>query len=409
MTKRINPNKLTIYRRHAETCKATNMSSCECPLWVHGRVRGKFIRMSLDTRSLATAEAKRRELLTRGTDPEPDGPGGIHLVGGQPRDQITVTAAEAAFLAAKSNKGSATINLYSLVIGHFRRHMEAHGVTILTHVSFEHIRQYFAEYTSWSPRTARTYLDVLRTFFNYCVAPSRRWIDFSPAADRELSFGKTKAAARLPFTPEEVTRILAAIEQVDKSERDRARALILLLLYSGVRISDATFFERSYINERSIADFFVIKTRRPINCPIKLQPPATDALNALPPSRVYFFQPDSDGDYLAARQALRNGEEFRRAMPDYEARVRETTDLVKKVLRLAGITEGACHRFRDTFAINMLLGSGKNGTDILTVSEMLGHSDVRITQRHYLKLIPGYRERMSQATQVLAYQFPFAG
>jgi hypothetical protein len=40
---------------------------------------------------------------------------------------------------------------------------------------------------------------------------------------------------------------------------------------------------------------------------------------------------------------------------------------------------------------------------------MLGHSDVRITQQHYLKLIPGYRERMSQSTRVLAYQFPLAG
>jgi hypothetical protein len=40
---------------------------------------------------------------------------------------------------------------------------------------------------------------------------------------------------------------------------------------------------------------------------------------------------------------------------------------------------------------------------------MLGHSDVRITQQHYLKLIPGYRERMSKATRVLAYQFPLTG
>jgi site-specific recombinase XerD len=96
-------------------------------------------------------------------------------------------------------------------------------------------------------------------------------------------------------------------------------------------------------------------------------------------------------------------------MPNYEARVRETTDLVKKVVRLAGIKEGACHRFRDTFAINLLVGSGKNGADILTVSQMLGHSDIRITQQHYLKLIPGYRERMSQSTRVLAYQFPLAG
>jgi site-specific recombinase XerD len=46
-------------------------------------------------------------------------------------------------------------------------------------------------------------------------------------------------------------------------------------------------------------------------------------------------------------------------MPDYESRVRKMTKLVKKVLALAGI-DGACHRFRDTFAINMLVA----GADI---------------------------------------------
>jgi integrase len=52
----------------------------------------------------------------------------------------------------------------------------------------------------------------------------------------------------------------------------------------------------------------------------------------------------------------------------------------------------------------MLVG----GTDIFTVSQALGHSDVKITQKHYMKLVPGYRERMSKATRVLAYRFPIA-
>jgi len=56
----------------------------------------------------------------------------------------------------------------------------------------------------------------------------------------------------------------------------------------------------------------------------------------------------------------------------------------------------------------MLVGDGEKGTDIYTVSKLLGHSDVRITDSHYMKLIPGYRERMSKSTRVLAYQFPKA-
>lgn len=103
MTKRTAPDKLTIYRRHAASCHAANMSSSECPLWVHGCVRGKFIRQSLDTRSLATAEAKRRELLARGTDPEPP-KGGIHLVGTQPREEITLAAQRPPFSPQRARK-----------------------------------------------------------------------------------------------------------------------------------------------------------------------------------------------------------------------------------------------------------------------------------------------------------------
>jgi site-specific recombinase XerD len=68
------------------------------------------------------------------------------------------------------------------------------------------------------------------------------------------------------------------------------------------------------------------------------------------------------------------------------------------VLALAGV-KGSCHVFRDTFAINLL----HRGVDIFTVSQLLGHSDVKMTQAHYLNFIPGYVERMSEATRKLDY------
>jgi len=170
-----------------------------------------------------------------------------------------------------------------------------------------------------------------------------------------------------------------------------------------MRISDATFCERSYLTAEGNMDYYVIKTRRPISLPPELQRPAIDALAKLPPSRTYFFQPDRADDYREARKALRDGLEFSTLMGDYTKKVREATALVLKVLDLAGI-DGACHKFRDTFAINMLVG----GADIFTVSQTLGHSDVKITQKHYMKLVPGYRERMSKSTRVLAYEFPLA-
>jgi integrase len=54
------------------------------------------------------------------------------------------------------------------------------------------------------------------------------------------------------------------------------------------------------------------------------------------------------------------------------------------------VTGGHAHRFRDTFAVELL----KAGTPIERVSIFLGHSSVRITEKHYN---PWNRARQEQA------------
>ncbi len=47
------------------------------------------------------------------------------------------------------------------------------------------------------------------------------------------------------------------------------------------------------------------------------------------------------------------------------------------------------HELRDTFASHLVMG----GVPILTVSQLLGHADVRVTQKHYAHLAPDYLQR----------------
>ena len=49
------------------------------------------------------------------------------------------------------------------------------------------------------------------------------------------------------------------------------------------------------------------------------------------------------------------------------------------VFELAKVDGTHSHRFRDTFAVELLLA----GTPLETVSVLLGHSAVRVTERHY--------------------------
>ena len=52
---------------------------------------------------------------------------------------------------------------------------------------------------------------------------------------------------------------------------------------------------------------------------------------------------------------------------------------LRKLFALAGIQKGHAHRFRHTFAVELLLA----GVPIERVSILLGHDGIRVTQRHY--------------------------
>lgn len=62
---------------------------------------------------------------------------------------------------------------------------------------------------------------------------------------------------------------------------------------------------------------------------------------------------------------------------------------LKNLFRLAKVSNGYAHRFRDTFSVELLLA----GVPMEEVSILLGHSSVKITQKHYS---PWVRDRQLQ-------------
>ena len=52
---------------------------------------------------------------------------------------------------------------------------------------------------------------------------------------------------------------------------------------------------------------------------------------------------------------------------------------LRKLFRLAGVEHGHAHRFRDTFAAELLLA----GVPLERVSILLGHQSVKITEKYY--------------------------
>jgi integrase len=92
---------------------------------------------------------------------------------------------------------------------------------------------------------------------------------------------------------------------------------------------------------------------------IPLPPFVTDALDACPrKSERYWFWTGA-----GSRQTLAGN--WRRTF--------------RRLCELAGVPDGHPHRFRDTLAVELLL----DGVPIERVAIVLGHSSVRITEKHY--------------------------
>ena len=199
----------------------------------------------------------------------------------------------------------------------------------------------------------------------------RKWIDENPALT--LRGPKPKPRPTLPFTQDEMTRILAAIEKYrDKARRPgqanalRLRALVLVLRYSGMRLGDVATLSTDRL-KKNLIQLYTQKTGVPVYC--VLPEFVADLLECLPRiSERYFFWTGNSKMHTV------NG-------------IWQRT--LQSLFKLAEIKNGFAHRFRDTFSVELLLA----GVPIEQVSILLGHSNIKVTQQHYN---PWVRDRQLQ-------------
>jgi len=141
----------------------------------------------------------------------------------------------------------------------------------------------------------------------------------------------------------------------------------------GLRISDAATFNRKRVMADGSIFLYTQKTGQPVTIP--MHPELKTALEAIAPNGggYYFWSGES-----AVTTATDN---WRRR---YE-----------KLFKAAGIEKGHPHRFRDTFAVDLLV----RGVPLDQVSILLGHSSVKITEKHYLAFVAARRQQIADAVR----------
>jgi integrase len=224
-------------------------------------------------------------------------------------------------------------------------------------------------YVSWRNKDGSTWnkdVELLRQFFDFCR--DREWTSKNPA--NSLERAPVHDNEVVPYTRNEIVKIIAACDEIGRTsyERRRSRAMVLLMRYAGLRISDVVTLERghirgAYLVKRTVKNHKLIQVELPIS--------VLEALDLLPHPKAAtmdnrrFFYSDTTGLRSLVKGAWRT---------------------MDAVFKRSGVVGAHPHRFRHTLASDLL---GKGG-DIDKVASILGDTAATI-RRYYAKWTPEYQ------------------
>ena len=359
---------LELYRRHSGKCKhrskGPGYTKCACPVWVYGRIAEDLppIRESLKTRDWERATKRVKDRLA---NPEA-------------KPAIRLDEAIKRYLrdCEQRQLADGTMRAYRAQLAHLTAYAPDAHVQAITP---EWLAAYRATRTI-AASTSRKELETLRGFCDFCSRMG--WLASNPA--KALKPPLDQRVPTLPFTQDEVRRILAACDTfpdrnpltIDRTRRV-ARARVLVMLYSGLRISDTVALRRASVDlDTGRCLLRQAKTRQPVY--VTLGQPVLDALAALPQSGEYFFWSGRGSVKAAIGGAQRS---------------------VLRLMRHAGIENGHPHRFRDTFSVRLM----EQGADLRTVQMLLGHGSIRTTERHYAPWVQSMQRALDAATERLDF------
>ena len=365
---------LIVYPRHLKSCaeklhrrgltprEMRVWRRCGCPLWVIGTdPRGTYYRQSLNTTNWTTAEEQKRKIEA--------------AIEETPRVEVASALEnwKSALLAAK--RGERTVAQVHGAMAKSLAAWCAHaGLRFLDELTLPVLDEFVR---SWrlASTTHRGRIDLMRSFFRF--AKNRKWIIENPAAG--LIKPAEELEPTLPFTAEEERRIFEATEHFHERRNfgglwarnpETARALLYVLRWTGLRISDAVVFEPHAIETVSVdgTDVAVYKTYQTktgewVMCPI----PPTAALIIQSAPRLSgerAFVPAAGAGYKSDPRAVSNSFYANYLCP---------------LSRTSGVAGIHAHRFRDTFAVRLL----EEGKPLEIVQALLGHRSIKTTEKHY--------------------------
>ena len=355
---------LAIYRRHnPKKCSSTDSQNCSnrrhpCPIWVRGsRADGRFMcACPLKSRDWTKALEVMREMEVTGERP---------ATVAAPQERITIEKWRDQFVknARTENISSETIRKYEALFRQLIAYAQNKGIRFPNELDLESLQEFR---NTWKdkPLSKSKKQERLRSIFKFAVA--RKWIAESPAS--HLGKIKVERTQQLPFTADEMKEILKKAKEAGPV----AYAFILTMRYSG----SANFRCLHVENGQS---------------------------SRQPPGSTY----REDGHACKGSAAGVGREHLRglqKANQSYffwngRSKLSSVTDLwrthrIKPIFDEAEIKNAHPHRFRHTFAVELL----KQGVPAGTVAILLGNTE-QIVVKHYSAWIEARQKALDEAVE----------
>lgn len=256
-----------------------------------------------------------------------------------------------------------TIANYQKQMKYLQRYLkEEFEVTTVEDVKSYHLKQFLAmmDDRGRKPRYINDLLKVFKTFFNYCKKEGH--IKQSPAANvKNMKQPKVKI---LTFNEEEIRKLLNYFNKRDYLSV-RNRTILAMFFDTGVRLTELMTMKEEQLHD----EFILIHGKGAKERVVPISPYLSKALMQYLRVKEHYFEGRLPENYLfvskTGHKLTQEGiaKWFKKAAEDVG---------VKETIRVSP------HTCRHTFAHLQL----KNGLDLYSLSRVMGHESVAITQRY---------------------------
>lgn len=215
-------------------------------------------------------------------------------------------------------------------------------------------------------------------------------VDMPKLHDKPIVRLETDEVDRLISTVSDGEMLSARERSYNSVTKERDMAIIYVFLGTGIRVSELVGLNRNDIN---FPDSSFVVTRKGGNKSILYMP--ADTLEML--KRYVAWLDDQIAENTEFASKIKDHDALFYSLQGSRIGVRTVEKLVKKYASPAApLKKITPHKLRSTYATNLY----NETEDIYVVADVLGHSDVNTTKKHYAQMSEEHKKRAAEATHI---------